>query len=193
MWGYLLAAAGLVMAGLVGFWGWLESALPYWAISMLFLASLCLLLIAFNFGVDAVRKITANRIDHGAAADDLISLSDEMVRAINDYVRERALRQSGTNTDDADPHAAWQRSVLEGNLLVMYIGEKFGRRIMAAVIVLKRLEIHLPFHLSHISQHNVMGTASFFGAVGQLIKSGNLSVAQKMDDQTDWDISNLIR
>lgn len=198
LWQFVLYGLAVMSAGLWALWGWIESNLPYWAIGLLFLVALAISLFAIKHAIEIYRKISAERLDHEAIGDDLINLSDEMTRSISDYLRERTLRQreTGEVVPPYNPEQArqrWEKDRKDEEIFRRHIGERYGRRIMAAVILLKKLDISLPFHLSHFDEQSIMGTASFFGAVGQLIKSGNISVAQKIDDNTSWMLAGLVR
>lgn len=196
IWGWLVTLWWLFLATGVSAWAWLTSNLPQWAVFLVFLATLTLLLFSFNFAIDFYRKVTAERLDHDAIGGDLTRLSEDMLRFINDHIRERTMHQVRNESKQDDAAGIrivdWQRARQEGDLLVKNVVERFGHKIMASVMLLSRLDVNLPFHLSHMSEHNVMAIASYFGAVGQLIKSGNLSVAQKLDDHTKWNLSNIV-
>lgn len=193
MWGPLLSLLGVAMSIALAAWGWIESNLPVWGIILLFLGTACLVLILFNAGVEAYRKISAERLDHEKIGKDLQALSQEMARAFNDLIQDRERR--GANSQDNTPEGtreSWEMRVREGQFIAKRIGERFGSRIVASVLLLKKMEIELPFHLSHLDEHTILSLASYFGAVGELVESGNISVAQNLDSKTAFRISGMI-
>ena len=174
-------------------WGWLESHLPAWGMAVLFLVVLVLLIVGANYAVELYRKIIAERIDHVKVADDLIELSNEMSRTINDYLKDQARRNypPPSRESELDTYQQWRIGITEGDLLVRRVQEKFGARIITSVILLSSLGVPIPFHLSHMGNSTVMALASYLGGVGNLIKNGQLAVAQKMDDKIGWTLSEL--
>jgi len=187
---YVKAGFALMGAALWYVWGYLESNLPHWAIGLIALAAFGLMLFLFNQGVETYRKIKSDKVDTSYFADELIEISSGMSRAVNDYIRDRD-RLSPKVVSPTSNREIWERNMHEGQMLTRHISEKFGPRIMAATILMGELEIKIPFHLSHMHESNIMGLASFLGAVGHLLKSGNIAAARGLTDDTGWALSNL--
>jgi len=193
IWKWIVAGAAAVFGALTAAWAWLESHLPAWGMAVLFLVVLVLIIVGANYAVELFRKVRSERIDHNKVADSLIELSNEMSRVINDYLRDQARRNypPPSRESELDTRQQWQIGITEGNLLVRHVQEKFGARIMASVILLSKLGVPIPFHLSHIHSSTVMALASYLGAVGNLIKNDQLAVAQKVDDKIGWTLSGI--
>lgn len=181
--GYIQAAGAVMIAVFWAGWGWLESHLPHWGVALLFLVILTVVVFFINQGIELFRKAKAEKIDIDKLADELIAISDQITRTVNDYIRDRE-RLSAAPEEENSGRIAWERRIREGEHLTRHVSEKYGSRIMAATLLLSKLDVKIPFHLSHMSEHTIMGLASYFGAVGHLLKSGNISAAQSLDDGT---------
>ncbi len=189
-----LFAGGVLGAAMLTLWAWLENHLPYWGIALLFLCAFVVVEAAISFGIDLYRKAKAARLDHQKVGNDLTSLSDDLSRWITDRVRERAqipIPPVNIAENAVAAHAEWERQRREGRILLQGIAERYGARIMQAVILMKKLDISVPFHLSSLGEHNIAGFASFIGAVGRLIRDDNISAAQSLGTDTQWELSNL--
>jgi len=189
---YVTAGFAMMWGVLWSVWGYLESNLPYWAIGLIATAAFGLMLFLINQGIDTYQKIKSERIDTSKLALELIEISDGMARAVNDYIRDRDRLRTATPVPGSG-RQHWERTVQEGSMLTSHISEKYGARLMAATILMSKLQITIPFHLSHMSEHTVMGLASFLGAVGHLLKSGNISDARGLTDETGWTLSHLVK
>jgi hypothetical protein len=187
----IASGAGIMIATLYAVWSWLDSHLPLWGIGLVFLGTLALFLVIANYGVDLYRKGKAEKLDHKKIGEGLVRLGDDMLGAFNEYVQTRQMHRAGLQMTDKTPHERWEDNIREDGDVTRFIAQKFGPRVSATVMILHKLDIKIPSHLTHISGREIPNLASYLGAVGNLIKEGNISAARGIDDHTAWMISGL--
>lgn len=194
LWKWLMLIFATFTTACWAAWVWLTSALPYWAISLLGLFVLAMVLIILHQGIALCRRVFAEHLDQAKVGTELVKLGEDINKSVFEYIQTRARFTSKlTPGDDQSPVERWYNQQEDSTDLARSISSAYGARILAATMTLHQLQIKIPFHLSRMDGGNINGLASYFGAVGNLLREGKISIAQNKDAALDFTISSMIR
>lgn len=181
---------GVIVAALYTAWSYFFADAPLYALPLIFLGAAIMVLAAIVISLHLWGVFTTEKLDEGTIGNELVELSRDMSRWI---VRAGERNPEPRSTSDTDAEEVWYARGEWDRVVSRDFADEFGPQLMAAHIILGKLGLELPFHLSHVSSSTMMGIASYLGAMGSLLKDGRIEVAREMDETHMFRLSNLVR
>ena len=178
---------GAVIALLLAAWAYVVKVLDsitWWQATLLFLASLVLIIILVNQWLSFRTKQRFDPKDYQELGEEISRFSSDALRALSDWSRSHPVKEFDPK-EDGSGRRRWEADQDRRRERGQYFAEAFGSKSFMYWQLLSKLEIEIPFHAHAALSYEPTNFIVWLGMIGELLQNGYLDEARSFtkDDQ----------